>query len=352
MRASLAAVELRALLSDRVEHEGDTLEEGVSSVRAWLACPCAEHIAAARALLDRFETLYQEGGVRRLLEQNAWPARSTELLLEVVTASPNERTPPHAISAYVAKKAATPAARAVLDVAQSLRGRSTPLMIQKVIGAALIPWALGSQDVPASAETPTPATYLPACSLQDPRACELRARVRVGELEFARLELAAFLGDQAAILALGAAPPVPYDYRQRLRELTTYGPEATRRAATAIARRLLPVWRAARPSDEELPSLVSALRERCLNAGPPVHWENWRPSWTRVARLTGQGSLASEGIVHAAWVALNDAESSLESAAHCLRSILGKEALTEALSEEVLPWALGESDPLRQPTGS
>ena len=153
----------------------------------------------------------------------------------------------------------------------------------------------------------------------------LRARLEVGGLEAERVELAAFLGHEVALSALGAreAFPRPSDLRDWVFQLERYGLEACVRAAVACLRMILP---AEEPEESPRREGIRAA-ERLLTCPCDKHEKEARIAWTEDASWANEvpwAELAAEVAWSARW-----------------RS--SEQAVREAIAEVLVPWALEET---------
>jgi len=206
------------------------------------------------------------------------------------------------------------------------------------------------------------------------RARHVRALRRAGDLAAARR----LLVDHLAPPGRPGAPGPPRGFDEWLTALEAWGPEATIRAAVAAARRVHPLWEAARPADPRPAEAIRAAedwlgapdRDRAAAARAAAEdvavaataadgesllltGEDRRAAWaaTRAARAAG---LAAE----AAALAERDPAAAVARAAAALRAPLAETFdlaprdavegpdLREAVRRELLPWATGAGDPL------
>lgn len=80
-------------------------------------------------------------------------------------------------------------------------------------------------------------------------AAYLKQRVRAGDLSQERLDLAAYCGREAALVALGANSTVEWDSKAWAEGLGRWGPSIVLRAQCLLAEVLLPVWNENVPGD-------------------------------------------------------------------------------------------------------
>jgi hypothetical protein len=177
------------------------------------------------------------------------------------------------------------------------------------------------------------------------RAALLAARARAGRLDPDRLRLAAWLGDDAARLALGdGAPEAPRRRTKRdpwTRELAGWGHEALVRAGLVVTADELRHWRRHHRDDLVVPGIVAAVEawtrepsaEAVQRVAAELEREAPRPRDDRASRaLARVARLAS--IVLAAELAV--------ALPHALQT-LGESPPTPvraAIREVLVPWAL------------
>ncbi len=161
----------------------------------------------------------------------------------------------------------------------------------------------------------------------------LRARKKLGPLAVERLDLAAYLGHEAARLAVGperfeALPALVPDLRDWVLGLERWGIEASVRAAVAAVRLILPADEpAGAPSKKGLRAAEALLACPC-----DKHEKAARIAWTQDAGWSSE----------IAW-----AELSADAAWHS-RWVTSEEDVRVAITERLLPWALGEEGPARE----
>lgn len=179
------------------------------------------------------------------------------------------------------------------------------------------------------------------------RARLLAERARAGHLAPARLRLAAWLGDEAARLALGEEAAGPSRRRTKrdpwTRELAGWGPEALVRAALVVIGEELRHWRRHHKDDLRVPRLLAALEAWTLAPGPAtaarvgeaVEGELPRPRDDRAARALAR-------VVDVAHIILGHAPD--QALGHALRALGESPPLPQraAIREALVPWALGE----------
>lgn len=194
----------------------------------------------------------------------------------------------------------------------------------------------------------------------------LRERLRVGALSVRRAELASYLGYPAAREVVTVE--VPEDFSGWLVGLVCWEPDPRSRAALAVARAVLPLFDpqgleakfAARPRRalEALERWVDCPCESCLAQvdKASVHART-------TARLLQGGGESAEVSLVASLVAVyaglctgSALDPSLDSTAHYLPVVarLSLEVrpegmLRSAVQAELVPWALGYHDPVREP---
>lgn len=195
------------------------------------------------------------------------------------------------------------------------------------------------------------------------RADYLREQVRFGELEAERLRLAWFLGAPAAALALETtpAPPAPPEIGAWVEAVGTCGLEALRRLAIAAADH------AARLSTSSgIPPRALSAAERQVLAPSEEHERAALREAAALRELPDFPMRTPSDVAQAAEQAARAAVASSSqqalscalSAARAARAALDRwpalpseppseRRLQAAIARELLPWALGEADPLR-----
>jgi hypothetical protein len=195
---------------------------------------------------------------------------------------------------------------------------------------------------------------------------ELASRVRAGDLTGEQVALAAFLGDPGAQRVAGSAvqpPPVwqqGADAQVWLSRLSRWGWSARARAAVAVLRDALLNWEAAHPDDPGPGRVVRALEAWVHQPTPPnaqrVEDEAQRLGEAEqplvgppLACLTA-AELARRGEQDAGgdllWSIVLQAYTG-EDGSHPALHEVGRRA-QQALCLDVLPWALGQGDPVAQ----
>jgi len=224
----------------------------------------------------------------------------------------------------------------------------------------------------------------------------LQGRVRIGELSAARLELAAYLGSPGARIATRGRYKAPaVDPEPWVRGLRARGKEVLIRVAVAAARRALPIYERWRPGDARPRQGLEAARRWCLcpcgpcskrvegpvrraytavieartelgdghqevlcavdaarcavEAADPVH------SFLSLKTFQVDERRASEGCVELVAKAVDFAQRAVAIAVDrgqggtrrfVVPSLAVRAALMKRIQAEVVPWALGEVDPL------
>lgn len=184
------------------------------------------------------------------------------------------------------------------------------------------------------------------------RAALLRGRTRKGELPESRLRLAAWLGDPAASAALGESAAA--DLRSWVRGIAQSGRVALVRAYVAIARMFPP------QSDTSLACVLAAVAW-CLD--PSTANANAAHEAAVADSLALSGARYLGGIPlpdnlhyhcpnHVALLAsdrrLSEAPAETEVAASAVAAAraTSEAAVRQAIAAALVPWALGEGDPL------
>jgi len=212
-------------------------------------------------------------------------------------------------------------------------------------------------------------------------ASYLRACVRAGRLPQVMLQLAAHLGHPAARMVFGgSAPPESADLGKWVAGFDRYGKEALVRAAIAAARYPLPLWELKRPNDRLPQSALDAAEGWVLNQDE-AHVSAAEKAGESVAnadrsgdgeaddaqQLAGQTFDADMGVHIAADMAAEAAHlagdmGEAEDVAQAVQTaevILGisrkgaagellKGTIRDAICSELVPWALGYGDPIRE----
>lgn len=203
----------------------------------------------------------------------------------------------------------------------------------------------------------------------------LRRRVRAGELSPEGLSLAAFLGHPASRELLGhEAPEVPAGYQDWLERLRPRGPEVVMRVSVAAAGRVVPLLGSLLlTSDAEhpqpvldaaaealicpcLPHVRDVLHaaQRCEDARrrlDAVQLDRQREAavsaCTSLAQLFSDPDSAWEVMHHARLGAFAAAQPDPGADHDTLPGEAGR-LIKDAVRAEVVPWALGYSDPVRE----
>lgn len=175
----------------------------------------------------------------------------------------------------------------------------------------------------------------------------LRERMRAGELTEEQVRLAAYCGDPLGNALLGPrAPNVPLDVEERLEGLADWGRSACVRAGVGIARSGLPSFE----RDQNDPGPVRELIEACEQwlCAPSVfaameaartgaelgkRWLMTRYSlaWVPAAAASAASSTLHEPGFPYLWFAGDDPPSA---------------DIWQSVVDELVPWALGLSDPV------
>jgi hypothetical protein len=187
-------------------------------------------------------------------------------------------------------------------------------------------------------------------------AAWLRARVQAGELEQSKLELAGLCGCKAACLAIGVqVRPIP-DIRAAL---DGYGSEQSDEPPPwladiqrlcgdeAVRRLVLPALRISHSFQGEFVDAVVALEDWLLKPG-----ENER---ARIRHhLAADGALTRKAAAVAFWHGEREMSGTdllvvvAQALFLCLYEANGLAAGLEAGADELVPWALGYHDPVRE----
>lgn len=195
---------------------------------------------------------------------------------------------------------------------------------------------------------------------QERRAQALRARLDGGLVDEGRIRLAAYLGSEAARTVLGPAAPSPFampDFEavewasECAAEFPSYGKEACARVAIAIARQALRFLERIQADHERCEVIFRAAlefaRHPCDHHRDAAEAIAASDDTTDLIQSAAPGEVedAIHSVVAAASVA---GAASAASAADDLGRLVAyrPETLFEVLRDEVLPWALGERDPL------
>lgn len=193
------------------------------------------------------------------------------------------------------------------------------------------------------------------------RARLLQERFRVGDLTVERLELAALLGSGEAHLVLSASSvPNLVD----VASLTVHGREVVERGCVATVRLLLPCWRAAFPDDVRVPSAVERAERlivglegredaaRIDGLGTAEH-DAARVLPDRYESAQALAAVAVDyafaGVLHGGMGVEVVADHSRRALARSL-GVAEEEArvmIHDAIASDLVPWALGFGDPLR-----
>ena len=174
----------------------------------------------------------------------------------------------------------------------------------------------------------------------------LRARVQAGELEQSKPELAAYCGHEGAGFALqDGAPPVPSTINRLIHGLRAW-PGAASRAALAVAY-VVVEGHALEGAQEALNACSRLLldrsertRDRAERACEPFVTEYLTdpPSLEKVMRVVVKAtrSVRHQSVPQAAY------------AANAAEELLAPEEIRSLVLAELVPWALGYSDPVRE----
>jgi hypothetical protein len=193
----------------------------------------------------------------------------------------------------------------------------------------------------------------------------IHGRVRAGALDWERVRLAAYLGDTSARVALSDdAPALVTDLGSWLGGLVAWGREADLRAAIAAARLVVSEWEDYCSDDRP---------RQALEAGEAWALDPSQPNTAAVvdAVVAGRDALtdrddvfedeeddtiqeAGRALVRAAEAAMLDTpnasarEVGLTVVRAGLQSEIGPAEVRTAVRTELVPWALGNHDPLRE----
>lgn len=172
-------------------------------------------------------------------------------------------------------------------------------------------------------------------------------RVRSGSLDRTRLELAAVLGDEAAIMSCGGDVPKPKNRGAWLCIIANSSKEALVRAACAAARHRMKYWLEENPRDRELEPFLALAEQWVVCPCEPCARACLRHGITfqAFARTTDGRTKSGRAVTYvqkALWFA-TWTEKKRATIDYCLPS--EDEA---AIRGELVPWALGERDPLRE----
>tara|TARA_R110002072_G_scaffold59265_5_gene151001 strand:- start:639 stop:1361 length:723 start_codon:yes stop_codon:yes gene_type:complete len=216
------------------------------------------------------------------------------------------------------------------------------------------------------------ATWRASASVED-EAAYLVERVRVGELKQSRLELTASLGFPSALLAVPSVP-VATDSQALLELIAQRGDPVLIRGLLGLGYAALPTWKEEQPQSEE-PEALFALTEAWLVGLSPDFCQRAAGRWGNATNMmlqvdggaSQQASVAyltclqavSTAMWASGWVEGTDPEEArikkLERAAACVEaatcvaaSPLSEDLARAAIATELVPWALGYSDPVRE----
>lgn len=192
----------------------------------------------------------------------------------------------------------------------------------------------------------------------------LRERVRIGDLTQDKLELAAYLGHQAARRYLGEqAPQAPEKLENFVGHLKSWGKETLVRSIVAAALTCLHLWEKQLPEDHRPQLAINAaiawILCPCENhekaartaaeaakaaaeaSGLPNDMGDGKAAWTGARGAAWAAEAVDGTVANAAWAAARGAvwiDNWTPPACQV------KQAITDALT----PWALGYSDPVRE----
>ena len=186
-------------------------------------------------------------------------------------------------------------------------------------------------------------------------AAWLRERLRVGELAPERLDLAADLGHRASQAARGRSAGAPA--REELAGiLTRRGKEVCARAAVAVVRDAAPALGGAPRAvlaaleDAEQWIVCPCVEHLSRAAG---HWWQFRTADTTLGWLAAQVACVA-GYDPEGWAEPSTPEELEELLAYSLGYMPGfletageLEGVVQAAASELVPWALGHEDPVR-----
>lgn len=187
-------------------------------------------------------------------------------------------------------------------------------------------------------------------------AAWLRARVQAGELTQSGLELAAFLGHAAASAALGVQGS---DAPQTVEGWLTFegrGEEPLTRAVLASASLLLGRLDSTPPLFETLSEVVRAIEAWCLDP-MAERAEEISAGYSQTKRLVDEhlGGYEEPGYALLQVFALVSESSGspnwqgcVQWALRCAEKATSASEVHAAVRKELVPWALGYSDPVRE----
>jgi len=185
-------------------------------------------------------------------------------------------------------------------------------------------------------------------SVED-EAAWLLERVRAGELEQNRLDLAACLGHEASGGGAPASEDAP-NHLEMLKALRLAGTETVARAAVGAARRVLHYWTEAYPTDTRPESAIEAA-ENWILCQCQTHLDRAEQAALDVPRMVGSGGAALRpgwAARTAFYTALIGAGRAGEAVSEALETGLSSEEVCQVVGRELIPWALGYSDPVRE----
>lgn len=172
-------------------------------------------------------------------------------------------------------------------------------------------------------------------------------RVRAGDLERRRLELASFLGSEAASRALGTPRKLePDELALWTKELVGFGREATVRAGLAASNAALAVE--GDDQDPDLPQGSEALPliEEWVLCPCPEHAKG--ASYAGWLMDRQEGARAVIGLT-ARLVSLDQEQDEfLAEALEITVDLVGGDRTQEVVTTELRSWALGHGDPVRE----
>lgn len=186
-------------------------------------------------------------------------------------------------------------------------------------------------------------------------AAWLSERVRLGMLDRARVELAAYLGHEPSQLALGRAPhaPEPHEYWGLIDYLPTHGVEAFTRATLAVARLFVDsqqppldnrVYRALESVEDWLTDPSQEHRERAIRAGEAVELLVYEDPPRADEIAAWFASQPSAGVEQ--WDSGTPDTNFFRTEG--VSGFEARDLLKLASLNEVVPWALGYSDSVQE----
>lgn len=198
-------------------------------------------------------------------------------------------------------------------------------------------------------------------------ARDLIERLRSGELTRERVALAAYLGDRASCLALDAGPRAEVVTPGAwARGLAAFGREAEVRAAIAVAWVVLPEWEGDEVSEwvagrrALVRAAIEAAEAWVLEPTPEAeHRAEQASSSARLAcmfephseRAKTAGLIGAMAAHATSSVVVEHDAATTHYASACVdltAGLVGRRHAEAAVAREVVPWALGRRDPVRQ----